>query len=213
MTFKIKALALVVAFAATSQARATVYDLSLTGQTSDFTENNFNFGASHYDQFDLPLEGLDASNAITVSEGDEIDSTVTLDSSYTIPTSYSHTYFLQYLRGSAFPNENTGSTGTITFYNAGSQVASYAYDDTTSGQLSTLNALFAPSGGGFTFDSFINDQTVSALPTPATLNSASIEYDLVTDGAVPEPASWALMITGFGMMGAVARRRSARTAA
>ena len=65
------------------------------------------------------MSGLDASNAITVSQGDVINSTVTLDASYTIPTSYSHTYFLQYLTGSAFPSENTGSTGTITFFNAG----------------------------------------------------------------------------------------------
>jgi hypothetical protein len=31
--------------------------------------------------------------------------------------------------------------------------------------------------------------------------------------AVPEPASWALMVGGFGLVGVVARRRAARAAA
>lgn len=34
----------------------------------------------------------------------------------------------------------------------------------------------------------------------------------VVSGAVPEPASWALMIAGFGMVGAAVRRRTAATA-
>ncbi len=32
----------------------------------------------------------------------------------------------------------------------------------------------------------------------------------VLDGVVPEPASWAMMIAGFGLVGVVARRRSSR---
>jgi hypothetical protein len=34
----------------------------------------------------------------------------------------------------------------------------------------------------------------------------------LTVGAVPEPASWAMLIAGFGLVGAVARRRRAITA-
>ncbi|HEX7886681.1 MAG TPA: PEPxxWA-CTERM sorting domain-containing protein [Phenylobacterium sp.] len=37
--------------------------------------------------------------------------------------------------------------------------------------------------------------------------SNSFEVDNFAAGAVPEPASWALMITGFGMTGALMRRR------
>lgn len=33
------------------------------------------------------------------------------------------------------------------------------------------------------------------------------EIDVFGTAAVPEPASWAMMIAGFGMVGAVARRR------
>lgn len=38
-------------------------------------------------------------------------------------------------------------------------------------------------------------------------NSATVTFDAVS-GAVPEPASWALLMTGFGIVGAAMRRRS-----
>lgn len=43
----------------------------------------------------------------------------------------------------------------------------------------------------------------------ATFSSTanSFEFDNLATGAVPEPAAWALMLGGFGMMGAAVRRR------
>ena len=32
-------------------------------------------------------------------------------------------------------------------------------------------------------------------------------------GAIPEPATWAMLLTGFGLVGATMRRRAAATAA
>ena len=40
-------------------------------------------------------------------------------------------------------------------------------------------------------------------------NSGSIAADLVVPAIVPEPAAWALMLTGFGLGGAILRRRRA----
>lgn len=51
-------------------------------------------------------------------------------------------------------------------------------------------------GDGFG-DALALDMTFRVLGTPGT-------------GAVPEPASWALMITGFGLAGAALRRRAER---
>jgi len=42
---------------------------------------------------------------------------------------------------------------------------------------------------------------------------ATLTYDLAPDSVVPEPASWALMIGGFGIAGAGLRRRRRETAA
>ena len=41
---------------------------------------------------------------------------------------------------------------------------------------------------------------------------ASWNYVFLADGTVPEPAAWALMITGFGLVGATMRRRRAAIA-
>ena len=63
--------------------------------------------------------------------------------------------------------------------------------------------------------------TFTAFAPTSTLTFASAEYNpygpaldnvSIAGGAVPEPASWALMIAGFGGVGSLMRRRRALTA-
>lgn len=74
----------------------------------------------------------------------------------------------------------------------------------TSGFLSGLNS----------FRILVNDTSAgingSPLPGGVFLSGGGIEASLTYDvaSAIPEPASWALVIAGFGMLGAAARRRS-----
>jgi hypothetical protein len=49
------------------------------------------------------------------------------------------------------------------------------------------------------------------LSSPEVIGLQAIGYNLRADGVVPEPATWALMLGGFGLAGAALRRR--RTAA
>jgi len=46
---------------------------------------------------------------------------------------------------------------------------------------------------------------------PAGLRFMNFSYETVVGGPVPEPASWAMMILGFGMVGGAVRYRNART--
>jgi hypothetical protein len=208
MKLVVKSLAVagVVALAA-GQAQATTFTDNLSGLVSNFTEQQFNFNGDHYQRFILPLSGLDSSNAFTVSQGDMIDSTVTLDQPYTIPTSQLYTNILEIHTGSAFPNENTAVDGTFTFFLAGSPVATFTYISTTSDQLASYTANFPPNNGAFTWDSFTNDFTIDTLATPATLDGSYFFYDLVSS-AVPEPAAWAMMLLGFGLIGGAVRART-----
>lgn len=198
--------AMAVAAMGAASAQATTYDVNLTGSVADFSASQFTFNGDHYDRFILPLSGLDSSNAFTILQGDSIDSTVTLDGAYTIPTSQLYTNILQIFTGSSFPSENTGVNGTFEFFDGTTQVASFGYSSSTSGQLSSYAANFPPSNGAFTFDSFTNQVSITSLPTPATVDGSYFFYDLVSS-ATPEPAAWAMMLIGFFGLGAVLRAR------
>jgi PEP-CTERM motif len=67
---------------------------------------------------------------------------------------------------------------------------------------------YAATGGSFTYGNtsslnFILPSNVSFTSASGTFLSAN-----VGPGGVPEPASWALMIAGFGLTGAAMRRRT-----
>lgn len=82
-------------------------------------------------------------------------------------------------------------------------------------QVSVSGSVTSPLGGLFVFN---NSNGVDPIANPggwytSGWRPANMEYTAVF-GAVPEPASWAMLIAGFGLTGAaVRRRRSAAVAA
>jgi hypothetical protein len=199
------AAAAVLSGAIASASQAATFTLDLTGDPSTFNAFQFNFNHLHYDEFSMPLSGLDGANAITVSQGDTINSTVTLTAPYTIGTDTGHTDILQFLTGTTFPNEGTGVSGTFNFYDGANLVASFGYFSTTSDALASYAAVFPPNNGAFTFTSFTNSAVVASLPTPATLDGSSFTYALAN--TVPEPATWAMMLVGVAGLGMTMRSR------
>ena len=92
-----------------------------------------------------------------------------------------------------------------------------------SGALFTLNA-FGTSGllGSYTFPIASGTGGFFGLTSTAGITSiqvsqaggfAIIDNVSFNGGTVPEPASWALMVAGFGLVGVAARRRSGAVAA
>src|SRR5262249_972641 len=67
----------------------------------------------------------------------------------------------------------------------------------------------APSGGTPTAASLL--KSLAPGNYYLELNTNAVPRELVTGGitlfAVPEPAAWAMMITGFGLLGLAGRRR------
>ena len=66
------------------------------------------------------------------------------------------------------------------------------------------------TNGRFTFTAALG-QRVTGLTFASSANSFEVD-NLAVSGAVPEPASWALMISGFGLVGFAMRRRKSSVA-
>jgi hypothetical protein len=115
---------------------------------------------------------------------------------------------------SSFTNSAVGHTGVFNFASIG-LYSGFG----TSGSLLKSGTIVARAGG--TTQAYIDEYTFApgqnytiaysgtVVGKPAAVGS-SITFALA---AVPEPASWALMVAGFGMVGFAARRRSAAVAA
>ena len=67
--------------------------------------------------------------------------------------------------------------------------------------------IFASCGGSLTVYYYNDNQGANALTDGFGFTATSF---VITSGGVPEPAGWALMITGFAGVGAAIRRRRAR---
>ena len=56
------------------------------------------------------------------------------------------------------------------------------------------------------------DMTTRAIESSAKINLDGASLVHSDSSSLPEPASWAIMLTGFGVVGAIARRRRAGVA-
>jgi hypothetical protein len=120
-------------------------------------------------------------------------------------------------------NSNLGGSDTINIYSSATQngstlVDAVSYTGTTRGisrnrpdaQGDVLNAAFVNSSANDVYGSYLGGTVAGDRDLG---NPGSYPFDVA---AVPEPASWALMIGGFGLVGAQMRRRvrfAARSAA
>ena len=121
----------------------------------------------------------------------------------------------------------TPSSATFTFASAITQFGIDVIDLGTAGNTSLtvnyVNGSSTPyvnfSGGGVAFVGIIDTIPFLSVTFSATANNDGIDFDrlqyrtaAVTPG-VPEPATWVLMLGGFGLVGAAYRRRDAHRVA
>ncbi len=207
MKLALKSALLASALAFAGQAQAATHILNLSGNVGDFTNFQQTAFGLHFDRYFLNLQGLDSGNAITVEQGDEIDATITFDQLLSMPQAPVRNDYLFFLFGNGFSGAPTATSGTFEFYDGATLVRSIGFAAGTSGAIATFGLQFNPSNTPFSFDSIRNVFTIDTLDQPAMLDRTLFNYNLVSN-AVPEPASWALMIAGFGAVGAAARRRA-----
>jgi len=94
--------------------------------------------------------------------------------------------------------------------------SSYSDDDLAPGQFRALDLNYTAAGDlaaplRINFQSFYDADQNGAI-RQVLLDDVRLTATSEVSGAVPEPATWATMIGGLGMVGATARRRRTRTA-
>lgn len=75
-------------------------------------------------------------------------------------------------------------------------------------ELGVYSALYAYAGGTGSANFFNTSKLSLSLPGGTSFGSASGTFLSAQANTVPEPASWAMLLTGFGLVGAMLRRRT-----
>jgi hypothetical protein len=190
---------------------ATVHIVNFTGTSSGLTTNSFVFNGSNFNTGSLTL---DSFIPFTVEEGDTIQATLTLVGGFVVPASGEQLFGLNFFRTdgadpviTAGPSETTVSgSGVFSFTGGPTGLPSNAQGGACGNCLTSIMGQIP--GNAFTFDGFTLTQTIDRLGAPYEINTASFSYQLRdTIGAVPEPATWAMMIFGFGAVGSAMRQQ------
>lgn len=179
-------------FFAFDAASATTYDLNLTAVTAKSKTSNFlqPNGEPTTQITWSPLAGLNVSNAVTVSSGDLIEASLTLDRPITVSsTGASSSLGLSFFGGKAA--EAWKTAGIVNLYLGNVFVAALQNSGiSTTSSTSIGGSVAVPIGKTFTFDNVVSFTNVLDLAAPMSVSQAMFSVLTITPvNAIPEPAT------------------------
>jgi len=188
-----KFLAPVVAIVAVGAAHATAYTLNSTGT--------------------LPAQGTAVSNLNVTTQsgtianlvaGDTITGTFSFANgqAFTIQDAGSFEYFYLALTGTT---NSISSTYSISLNGVGGSVNSTTYNSQGNGGFIAVGDFGNLTDSSFSFTGFNYSVAITA-GSGQNFTASSLSGSKGVVGSVPEPASWAMMLTGFGAVGFAMRR-------
>ena len=198
-------------------AQAAVYDFALTGVVAAGVDSTF----GDLTFYELNLTPPDDFEAFELAVGDVINFTVTLDTFLFVPSATGTTFFgVDVLTSQRFgypPGDGSTGNGSITFGDGDFAGATYGASCTN---CLAATAIFTPGPafsvsqftGSITVENLFNEEPDDTTPFFANGFQLRVQSDNGPTGVVPEPATWAMMILGFGASGAMIRRRRFQTA-
>jgi hypothetical protein len=94
--------------------------------------------------------------------------------------------------------------------NGGADINGTTFTGSPGGDAACAAAYFTP--GFFNHCDYSDGNIGAVFGLPGFPGEPSVETWVVRGGVIPEPATWAMMIAGFGLVGAALRRRTLATA-
>lgn len=204
----VRILAIALSLAAAAPASAATIVLNLTGTVSSGFAQSVISGGNKFDFFTIVLSGYTPT---LLSVGDEVQATITLDGPLTAPGATIRNgmdFFMGDTTGAAGPTAVSGTTDLslmgVPVISASSGASSFAF---------LFNGYTNFTGTAFTFDTIQSNFTITSIDAgsilPDFIGLRTIAVNPYT-AAVPEPATWALMIAGFAAIGGALRSRRRR---
>ncbi len=200
MAFKTALLATALAFAAATSASAAVYtdEAAFNAAFPGATQYTFSFTGTEFSGATYTLGPVTFTSANSTVGGPLLQS---YHDAYgvpsgTVPYLGSYGALLTVSTTSSFLGLHLGSY-------SGEQIVSYSFGETS-------GTLDVPAPNQTAFIGFGFTGPASGPLTVSFSNDLELDTISFSSGAtVPEPASWALMLAGFGLVGFAARRRQA----
>ncbi|MEY2883287.1 MAG: hypothetical protein RL490_1011 [Pseudomonadota bacterium] len=219
MRWNLVAAATALAVFMTAPAAAVTHTLTLTGVLDNVSTSSFDFGVDELSFASLDLTGF---SPFTLNTGDIIEFNISFTGFYlgvapfdgfvidpATEGGYGQLFGVNFFRtDNVDPINASNGGGSGAFVDATGDLAGISLSGGCSNCLTPIMGRSPGPFGGFMFKGLTGSTTVT-LDGSYTVDRITLSSQVQSgfEAAVPEPGNWAMLIAGFGLVGAIQRRQ------